>query len=237
MKCDRGAAAPRNDEARMSNAERVRFNDLRLPMIYDITPAITSKIAVWPGDTPVSREVLMDMARGDNLTLSTLRATVHLGAHADGPNHYGKGAPAIDQRSLDYYLGPCQVIRVDVARATRITPAILRPNVTAARVLFATGTYPDPEKWNADFAALSVELIDFLHDRRVITVGIDTPSVDLFESKDLPAHKAILRCDMAILEGLVLKDVPEGTYELIALPLPLVGFDASPVRAVLRSME
>ena len=66
-------------------------------------------------------------------------------------------------------------------------------------------------------------------------MGIDTPSVDLFESKDLPAHKAMLRYDMSILEGLALKDVPEGTYALIALPLPLVGFDASPVRAILRS--
>ena len=65
-------------------------------------------------------------------------------------------------------------------------------------------------------------------------VGIDTPSVDLFDSKDLPAHKAFLRCDMAILEGLVLAEVPPGLYELIALPLKLVGFDASPVRAVLR---
>ncbi len=230
--------------------------------IYDITPAITPKLAVWPRDTPASREVLMDMARGDNITLSTLRATVHLGAHADGPNHYGKDAPAIHERSLDYYFGPCQVIRVEVSRATRITPDMVPwdsvqqmpadggPSLTSVRagrafpertihlpprVLFATGTYPDPQTWNADFAALSVELIDFLHDRGVITVGIDTPSVDLFESKDLPAHKAILRCDMAILEGLLLKDVPEGTYELIALPLPLVGFDASPVRAVLRT--
>ncbi len=176
----------------------------------------------------------MDMARGDNITLSTLRATMHLGAHADGPNHYGKDAPAIDERGLDYFLGPCQVIRVGVARATRITPAMLPGEVTTSRVLFATGTYPDPQNWNTDFAALSVELVDFLHERGVITVGIDTPSVDLFESKDLPAHKAILRCNMSILEGLVLKDVPEGIFELIALPLRLVGFDASPVRAVLR---
>src|SRR5437588_3765768 len=94
-------------------------------MIYDITPAITPKLAVWPGDTPLSREVLMDMARGDNITLSTLRATLHLGAHADGPNHYGKNAPAIDECSLDYYLGPCQVIRVDVARATRVAVQML----------------------------------------------------------------------------------------------------------------
>ncbi|MDQ2824111.1 MAG: cyclase family protein [Verrucomicrobiota bacterium] len=203
-------------------------------MIYDITPLVTTKLAVWPGDTPVTRETLMDMARGDNITLSTLRATVHLGAHADGPNHYGKDAPAIGERSLDYYLGPCQVIRVDVARAARIVPSILPREVTTPRILFATGTYPDPQNWNSDFAALSVELIDFLHERAVITVGIDTPSVDLFESKDLPAHKAFLRHDMSILEGLVLKDVPEGIYELIALPLPLAGFDASPVRAILR---
>jgi arylformamidase len=205
-------------------------------VLYDITPPITPKLAVWPGDTPANREVLMDMARGDNITLSTLRATVHLGAHADGPNHYGKDAPAIDERSLDYYLGPCQVIRVDVLRATLISPAQLKAEVTTPRVLFATGTYPDPQTWNADFAALSVELIDFLQNRGVITVGIDTPSVDLFESKDLPAHKAILKHNMSILEGLVLKDVPDGTYELIALPLPLVGFDASPVRAILRKV-
>ena len=204
-------------------------------MIYDITPPITSQLGVWPGDTAMSREVLCEIARGDNITLSTLRATVHLGAHADGPNHYGKGAPAIEERSLDYYLGPCQMIRVNVPRATRITLSMVRDDIKEPRVLFATGTYPDPENWNSDFAALSVELIDFLQKRGVITVGIDTPSVDLFESKDLPAHKAILRHDMSILEGLVLGNVPEGIYELIALPLPLVGFDASPVRAVVRS--
>ncbi len=77
-------------------------------MLFDITPPITSSLAVWPGDTPPSREVLLDMHKGDNLTLSTLHATVHLGAHADGPNHYGVDAPAIDERSLDYYLGPCE---------------------------------------------------------------------------------------------------------------------------------
>ena len=204
--------------------------------VFDITPRITQKLAVWPGDTSVSREVMCDIARGDNITLSTLRSTVHLGAHADGPNHYGEDAPAIDRRALDFYLGRCQVIQVSVARASRIMPAMLTGKITAPRVLFATETFPNPENWNSDFAALSVDLVDFLHDRGVITIGIDTPSVDLFESKDLPAHKAILRHNMSILEGLVLKDVPEGEYELIALPLKLVGFDASPVRAILRTI-
>src|SRR5207244_2645267 len=98
------------------------------------------------------------------------------------------------------------------------------------------GTFPDPETFNTDFAALSAELVETLYAQGVKLVGIDTPSVDLFDSKDLPAHRTFLRLDMAILEGLVLRDVPEGVYELIALPLRLVGFDASPVRAVLRTV-
>jgi arylformamidase len=107
--------------------------------------------------------------------------------------------------------------------------------IRAERVLFATGTFPDPENFTTDFAALTPELVDYLAGRGVRLVGIDTPSVDLFDSKDLPAHHRCLAHDMAILEGLVLTGVPEGVYELIALPLKLVGFDASPVRAVLVS--
>jgi arylformamidase len=203
-------------------------------MIYDITPPVTEQLKVWPGDTPPVREVLCDLHRGDNITLSTLRATVHLGAHADAPSHYGADAPAIHQRSLDYYLGPCQVIRVPVGRSVRVTPDMLTVPVRAERVLIATGTF-DPQVFNTDFAALSPELVRRLHEQGVKLIGIDTPSVDLFDSKDLPSHQIFLRCDMAILEGLVLTDVPEGLYELIALPLKLVGFDASPVRAILRS--
>ena len=204
-------------------------------MLYDISPPITPSLPVWPGDTPVTREVLLDMAQGDHLTLSTLRSTVHLGAHADGPSHYGADARSIDQQKLDLYIGPCQVIRVAAERGKRIVPPQIRATIRAPRVLVATGSYPDPTVFNEDFAALSTELVDWLHARGVMLVGVDTPSVDLYSSKDLPAHNRILLHDMAILEGLVLADVPEGQYELIALPLRLVGFDASPVRAVLRA--
>src|SRR5215468_6221842 len=113
-------------------------------MIYDITPPITERLKVWPGDTPPSSEVLCDLKRGDNLTLSTLRATVHLGAHADAPSHYGADAPAIHECGLEYYLGRCQVLRVAVPRGVRITPAMLPAPVRAERVLLATGTFPDP---------------------------------------------------------------------------------------------
>jgi arylformamidase len=125
---------------------------------------------------------------------------------------------------------------VDVAKGTRVPVTSVPDPLLAPRVLFATGTYPDPDRFNEDFAALEPDLVDALHTRGVRLVGIDTPSVDLFSSKDLPAHNRFLAHDMAILEGLVLRNVPEGVYELIALPLRLLGFDASPVRAVLRSL-
>lgn len=205
-------------------------------MIYDISPPISERLPVWPGDTPPQREVLADLQRGGAFTLSTLHATVHVGAHADAPSHYGVGAAAIDERPLELYLGPCQVLRVAAKRGAALWPGDLRQTIVAPRVLIATGTYPDPDHFNTDFAGLSSELVDFLHEQGVRLVGIDTPGVDPFDATDLPAHRRFLAHDMAILEGLVLKDVPEGRYELIALPLRLVGFDASPVRAILRTL-
>jgi len=205
-------------------------------LLYDITPAITAALAVWPGDTPLLREVLADLTRGDSITLSTLRATVHLGAHADAPSHYGRDAASIESRPLDLYLGPCRVVRVPAARGTRIPPSAIPANLSAERVLIATGSYPDPSAFNEDFVALEPETVDLLHERGARLVGIDTPSVDLYSAKTLVAHARFLAHDMAILEGLVLANVPEGAYELIALPLKLKDFDASPVRAVLRTI-
>jgi len=207
-----------------------------MPRIYDLTPPIDANLPVWPGDTPVRREVLLDMQRGDSITLSTFHGTVHLGAHADAPSHYGLAAPPIEGRSLEFYLGRCQVIRISVPRRGLVRPSDLPGLVEAERILIATGTYPDPTQFNEDFAALDPTLVDEFHDRGVLLIGVDTPSVDPFDSKDLAAHRTFLKHDMAILEGLVLAQVPEGIYELIALPLPLVGFDASPVRAILRSL-
>lgn len=207
--------------------------------IIDLTPAVTPQLGVWPGDTPLTREVLCDISRGDNITLSTLRGTVHLGAHADGPNHYGANAPGIGERPLRPYLGPCHVIDAPVARGTRVQLSDLSVPLGAIRhprVLLRTSTFPDATAWNEDFAGLSVALIEALAARGVLLIGLDTPSVDLFSSKDLEAHQAFLRHDVAILEGLVLSHVVPGEYELIATPLKLMGFDASPVRAVLRPL-
>jgi arylformamidase len=205
--------------------------------LIDISPVIDATIAVWPGDTPFARNVSVDLAAGANLTLSDVHTTLHVGAHADAPSHYVAGGEDIAARRLDLYVGQCIVLHVNVERGDRIRPMhVASKAITAPRVLFRTGTFPDPRHWNEDFASLSPELIDVLHQRGVVLVGIDTPSVDPFESKELESHHALAEYDMANLEGLVLDHVAEGAYELIALPLRIRGGDASPVRAALRAI-
>ncbi len=208
-----------------------------MSQLIDISPLVDAAIVVWPGDTPYKLTRNLDIAEGANMTLSEIRTSVHVGAHADAPNHYLVGAEDIAGRKLDYYVGRCVVVHVEGVGGRRIVPDDIKgKSISAPRVLFRTRTFPDPQKWNNDFASLSPELVDSLHDRGVILVGIDTPSVDPFESKALEAHKALARYDMANLEGLVLDEVAEGQYELIALPLRLKNADASPVRAVLRTL-
>ena len=205
--------------------------------LIDISPVIDASVAVWPGDTPFTRNVSLDIDAGAHLTLSDVRTTLHAGAHADAPSHYAAGGADIATVSLEYYIGQCIVVHVNVERGDRIRPMhIAGKAITAPRVLFRTGTFPDPRNWNDDFASLSPAVIEVLHQHGVILVGIDTPSVDPFESKALESHQALAEHDMANLEGLVLDGVAEGAYELIAAPLRIRGGDASPVRALLRTI-
>jgi len=205
-------------------------------MLIDISPMVDDSIHVWPGDTPFVHTVNADMHMGANLTLSDIRTTVHVGAHADAPSHYVRDGVDIASRRLDYYIGRCVVLHIRVRRGERITPDHLNGKVVSApRVLLRTGTFPDPRNWNNDFASLSPALVDDFYQHGVMLIGIDTPSVDPFDSKALEAHQAFARNDMGLLEGLVLDHVEEGEYELIAPPLRIRGADASPVRAVLRT--
>ena len=201
--------------------------------IFDISPEISAELAVFPGDTPFSRSELMSTKNGQHLTLSSINTTVHLGAHTDAPNHYHKDGCDIASRELDYYIGECQVIEVNLKSNERVLPKHFKDEITARRVLFKTNSFPDPNNWNKNFNALSQELITYLAKHEVKLVGIDTPSVDLAEDKDLESHLAIYKNNMAILEGIVLNDIIPGIYKLIATPLKIKNADASPVRAVL----
>src|SRR5262245_36315766 len=116
--------------------------------LYDISPEISAATAVFPGDRPLKRKITQDFAHGDNLTLSEITTTMHIGAHADAPNHYHCEGTSIETRALEYYLGPCQVVTVKVPRGQRIVPAdIAAIKITARRVLFKTQSFPDPTRW------------------------------------------------------------------------------------------
>ena len=205
--------------------------------IIDISPPVSEAIAVWPGDVPYQRDIAYDMQQGAHMTLSAIRTTLHVGAHADAPNHYLKEGEGIGTRDLRPYYGPCQIISVNVARGARVYPDAVKVAIDQPRVLFHTGTFPDPTHFNEDFASLSPELIEWLHAQGCILVGIDTPSVDPYHSKALESHAALARTNMANLEGLVLQHVSPGPYQLIALPLALRDADASPLRAALAPLS
>ena len=201
---------------------------------YDISPVLESKTATFPGDQTYQRNIKLDTRKGDHITLSSIHTTLHLGSHADAPLHYNADGKSIEQVDLSYFLGPCQVIGVEKDKSSRIFPQDLpTQNILAPRVLFRTNSFANPCAWNSDFTALSPELIQFLAQSKVCLVGVDTPSVDLADDKVLRSHHAIFEHNMVILEGLLLKNVPDGVYTLVALPLRLKDGDASPVRAIL----
>lgn len=200
---------------------------------YDISPLISPKIAVFPGDTPFSRRGLMAFERGDHLALSTMETTLHLGAHTDAPCHYAQNGATMEACPVQAYIGDAQVIGVTTTIGGRIAVTDLRGSIVAPRVLLRTLSYPDPNVWTGTFSTPSVELVHFLADSGVRLIGIDTPSIDPATAKELIAHHAVYARGLAVLEGIVLHHVPDGVFTLLAQPLPLVGADASPVRALL----
>jgi arylformamidase len=201
--------------------------------ILDISPTISRQIAVWPGDVNFQHKLSLDMTKGDNITLSAVTSTLHVGAHADAPNHYQRDGAGIGECALEPYFGLCQVITVSLPRDHRIKPEHIKTTIKAPRVLFKTSSFPNPDQFNEDFNSLSPELIEYLHEKELVLVGIDTPSIDPFNDKILESHQAIARTAMRNLEGLVLSHVEDALYTLVALPLKIAHADASPVRAVL----
>lgn len=210
------------------------------PRLWDISPEVSESLAVFPGDAPFKRDVVLSFAKGAHLNLSGGGGTFHLGAHADAPSHYSPTGQSIESRSLLPYLGKCQVISMRPSRGVRISVHDWNragATVSSPRILFKTLSFEDPTKWKSDFTALSPELVDHLATLGVRLLGIDTPSVDAEDSKLLETHARVLAHDVSLLEGLRLNDVPDGIYDLVALPIKIKGAEAAWVRAVLMARK
>ncbi|GIX24327.1 MAG: arylformamidase [Caldimonas manganoxidans] len=205
--------------------------------LWDISPPLHSRSPVFPGDTPYAQVWSATLGPGCPVNVSRITTSPHAGAHADAPLHYANGAAPIGALDLAPYLGPCRVIH-----AIGVGP-LVRPEHLAhaqaqlpARVLVRTCARAVVDRWVDDFSAFAPQTLEWLADQGVRLVGIDTASVDPASSKTLDAHQVLLKRDLRVLENLVLDEVPEGDYELIALPLKWMEADASPVRAVLREL-
>lgn len=211
--------------------------------LWDISPPIAPDTPVFPGDTPFAQRWTMRIGPECPVNVSAITLSPHVGAHADAPLHYARDGAAIGDVDLEPFLGPCRVVHA-IDRGPLITVAHLRDAIATGplspqvppRVLVRTRERALTQ-WASDFAAFEPETIAWLASLGVRLIGIDTPSVDPADSKTLDSHQQLLTHDLRVLENLVLDDVPAGDYELIALPLKLTGTDASPVRAVLRSLR
>ena len=203
--------------------------------IWDISPPVDEHAAVFPGDTAYSQQLHFSLSPDCPVNVNSITLSPHIGAHADAPLHYATGKASAGELDLAPYLGTCRVIH-----CLGCGPLVLPEHIAHAlhdlppRVLLRTARTAS-QSW-ASFTAIAPETLAQLATKCIALIGIDTPSVDPADSQDLPSHHQLLAHGLRVLENLVLDDVPEGDYELIALPLKLMRADASPVRAILREL-
>jgi arylformamidase len=205
--------------------------------IYDITMPLSSSLPVYPGDPEVAITPVAQLQWGDAANVSRLVLSSHTGTHLDAPRHFFQAGLSIDGIAPHVLMGPARVCAFpDVT--THLTADDLRPLRLAGtkRLLLKT---PNSALWaspgfQANYVALTASAAHLLVDLGVQLVGIDYLSVDAFECQDFPVHRILLGAGVLILEGLDLRAVPPGDYELLALPLLLQDGDGAPVRAILR---
>lgn len=205
--------------------------------IFDISPEIGVGIDVWPGDSPFEQKWSSSLERGDHVNVAKLTLSPHTGAHADAPLHVKHGGADSAGQSLEVFWGVARVLdwrgRGPVSAGdlkevdwTGVRRALFRSREPGSRIEF-----------DNDITHFEPAAAEFLVALKLLLVGIDSPSVDSFSSTTLETHHVFLEGDVSLLESLELGEVTPGDYELVALPLRLRGSDASPVRAVLRSLK
>ena len=206
--------------------------------IYDVTVAVSEGVPIYEGDPRVEIESVRSIAGGDNANVSHLCLGAHTGTHVDAPNHFIDGTRRVEDLEIEKLVGPCRVIEVD-SSVTSIEPADVGDLNGVERVLFKTRNsafWNEPEKgFRTDFTYISGDTARMLADAGVKLVGIDYLSVEKFGSNDFVTHITLLESEIVIVEGLDLREVAPGDYEIFCLPLKYVGGtgDGAPARTIL----
>ena len=208
-----------------------------MPRLWDISPPVHAGSPVFPGDTPYQQQWGATLGPGCPVNVGVLTLSPHVGAHADAPLHYSPDGAAVGALSLEPYLGRCRVIHA-IGKGPLVEWAHLAHALheLPPRVLVRTYQHMPQGHFDDALPAFAPATVERLADAGVQLIGIDSASIDPAASKNLPSHQVIRRRNLRVLENLLLDDVPEGDYELIALPLKLTTADASPVRAILREI-
>lgn len=202
----------------------------------DISQTFSNKIGTWPGDTPFQFEVAFSKEQTGSVNIGRFTTSVHTGTHADAPFHFDSDAPTIEQLDINVYIGRAKV--VDVTGFEEIGREELQAFELdgVERLLLKTAKNVCAEQFPTQIPVLKENIGAFLKEKGIFLIGVDHPSVDALDDKQLLAHHALYEHGVHILENLLLQDVSPGDYELIALPLKIRGADGSPVRAVIRAM-
>ncbi|PTM58991.1 arylformamidase [Desmospora activa] len=200
----------------------------------DISQPLHAKVPVWPGDTPFSYGLTWTKEQSGSVNVGQITMSTHTGTHIDAPFHFEKEGKRVGELDLSVYAGPTLVVVLEGIE--RLHPeALAQTDISGVtRLLIRTDAWIDRSRFPETIPLVDPALAPWLQERGVQLLGLDLPSVDPLDSKDLPAHHALARHGIHILEGAVLDGVKPGRYELVAFPLPLQDADGSPVRAVLK---
>lgn len=203
-------------------------------IIYDISRKLHTSTPTWPGDTPFTYSLNWTKKETGSVNVGSIEMSVHTATHVDAPFHFDEDGAKVDQLDLSLFIGHAVVL--DVSKLIELNREKLEGLLighNGKRILFRTTAWEEETDFPGRIPSMHPEAVALLKEMSVPLIGVDLPSVDQLDSKELPVHHLLYKANIAILEGIDLKGVEEGEYRLIALPLKIDGADGSPVRAVL----
>jgi arylformamidase len=204
--------------------------------LIDITVPLDSNLPVYPGNTPFSIEAIKRIAKGDSSNVSTLHMSAHAGTHVDAPRHFFDGAAGADALPVELLLGRARVVEITSKKG--IGPDDLARTDLSEDIRLLIKTHNSrlwgSAKFRTDYVGMTEAGARYLVERGVKVVGVDYLSVEEFKKAGAPAHHVLLGGGTIVIEGLNLRDVEPGSYEMFCLPLRVVGADGAPARVVLR---
>ena len=207
--------------------------------IYDVTIPLSENIPTFPGDPTVAIDLCNAIAKGDAANVSKLSFGAHTATHVDAPNHFIDGAKRVHELDLEKLVGKVRVVELN-ADEPAVEPKHVENLENVERVLFKTRNsqfWSEPEKgFRQDFTYISPAAARILVAKGVKLVGIDYLSVEKFGAKSFDTHLILLEKEVVIIEGLDLREISAGDYEITCLPLKYIGStgDGAPARTILR---